>query len=294
MLLLLGRIFGIIVAGGEGFSRVDFFTGDLRIKNPPNLPKESLGSSMVAHNGTIFLCGGWGNLKKCLQLDYGTWKEHTTLNVERVYHSAVTTQTATFIFGGRNSRTTYEYLPKDSTEWLMGKTEIPGRGFSSGCAIAVKSGQEIWLIGGLGTEKRILSFNVNDHKFKVMPFQLNVGRSGHRCAFIPNTNKIMITGGYNDGFLDSTEVLDIEDGSVTMASPMNFKRQSHGIGVVAIDGKDRLAVLGGDDERKKLDSVELYTTHTEKWETSDYKLSKAKACFSFLNVKLGDILTNLN
>ena len=73
-------------------------------------------------------------------------------------------------------------------------------------------------------------------------------------------------------------------------------QQNHdiGIGVVAIDGKDRLAVLGGDDERKKLDSVELYNTHTEKWETSDYKLSKAKACFSFLNVKLGDILSNLN
>ena len=56
----------------------------------------------------------------------------------------VTTQEATFIFGGGYSRTTYEYLPKDSIQWLMGKTEISGRGFSSGCAIVVKSGQEIW------------------------------------------------------------------------------------------------------------------------------------------------------
>ena len=157
-------------------------------------------------------------------MDHGTWKEHSTLNVERIYHSAVTTQTATFIFGGRNSRTTYEYLPKDSTEWLMGKTEIPGRGFSSGCAIAVKSGQEIWLIGGGRTEKRILSFNVERHTFQELPYQLNVGRASHRCAFIPNTNKIMITGGYSDDCHDSTEVLDTEDGSITMASPMNSKR----------------------------------------------------------------------
>ena len=120
-----------------------------------------------------------------------------------------------------------EYLPKDSTKWLMGKTDIPG-GFRNGFAIAVKSQQEIWLIGGTWTQKRILSFNVNSHTFQVVPFQLNFGRYGHRCTFIPNTNKIMITGGCSDSSLDSTEVLDTEDGSITMASPMNSKRAYHG------------------------------------------------------------------
>merc|ERR1711902_86147 len=92
----------------------------------------------------------------------------------------------------------YEYLPKDSTTWLMGKTNIPG-GFEGGCAIAVKSDQEIWLIGGVNTKKRILSFDVNEHTFQELPSQLNVGRNGHSCAFIPNTNKVMITGGRNIG-----------------------------------------------------------------------------------------------
>ena len=79
-----------------------------------------------------------------------------------------------------------------------------------------------------------------------------------------------------------------------MASPMNSKRSGHGIGVVSINGKEILAVFGGFDGKKLVDSVELYNTHTEKWETSDFKLSKAKECFSFLDVKLGDILSNLN
>ena len=59
----------------------------------------------------------------------------------------------------------------------------------------------------------------------------------------------MITGGYNDyeGYLDSTEILDTEDGSVTMASPMNSKRGGHGMGVVTINGEERLAVFGGSD-----------------------------------------------
>ena len=172
-------------------------------------------------------------------------------------------------------------------------TEIPG-GFRSGCAIAVKSDQEIWLIGGYGTEKRILSFNFENHTFQLLPFQLNEGRWGHRCAFIPNTNKIMITGGRSNlNCLDSTEILDYEDGSVTMASTMNSKRFAHGMGVVTINGKDRLAVFGGWDGMNYLDSVELYNTQTEKWETSDFKLSKARYDFSFLTIKLGDIISNL-
>ena len=126
MWLFSERISGIIVAGGYG-KYVDFLSGDLEIKQLPNLPQEIYDSSIVAHNGTILLCGGFENEEKCLQLDLGTWKDHSTLNEERVMPSAVTTQKATFIFGGYlSSRNTYEYLPKDSTKWLMGKTEITG------------------------------------------------------------------------------------------------------------------------------------------------------------------------
>ena len=121
-------------------------------------------------------------MEKCRKLDNFTWQNHSTLNRKRISHSAVTTKTATFIFGGSHSKKTYEYLPKGSNIWLMGKTKIPGRGINDGYAIAVKSDQEIWLIGGQYTEKRILSFNVNDHTFKVLPYQFNVERSGQKCG----------------------------------------------------------------------------------------------------------------
>ena len=258
----------------------------------PNMPNELKASSMVFHNGAVLLSGGTPIWKKCLKLDHGTWKEHSTLNLERRYHSAVTTQTATFIFGGSYSSKTYEYLPKGSTTWLLGKTEIPG-GFFQGCIIAVKSDQEIWLIGGMFTEKRILSFTVNDHTFKEMPFQLNIGRIGQKCAFIPNTKKIMITGG-DCGFGDnSTEILATEDGGVTLASPMNSKRSGHGMDVFTINGEDRLAVFGGLDGFNKLYSVETYNSQAEKWERSDIKLSEPKSHFACLSVKLSDIISEL-
>ena len=103
----------------------------------------------------------------------------------------------------------------------------------------------------------------------------------------------MITGGEGCGLLDSTEILDTEDGKVTMASPMNSKRYAHGMGVLTINGEDRLAVFGGYDGENELNSVELYNTKTEKWEMTDFKLCEAKSGFSFLTVKLGDIISNL-
>ena len=103
----------------------------------------------------------------------------------------------------------------------------------------------------------------------------------------------MITGGCNVGVLDSTEVLDIEDGSISMASPMNSKRYGHSMGVVTINGKDRLAVFGGHDGRTRLDSVELYNTQTEEWETTDIKWQEPKAGFSSLTVKIGDIISDI-
>ena len=255
---------------------------------------------MIQHNENTFLVGGSSNHQKCLQLVHGTWKEHSVLNFERSFHSAVTAQNTAFVFGGYGSRGTYEYLPKDSTTWLKGKNFIRS-GFCNVFAIAVKSDQEIWLIGGnYPNGNRILSFNVSDHTFQTLPLQLIVGRSKAKCAFIPNTKKVMITGGigrreFGSGYLNSTEILDPEDETVTMASPMSSERAGHGIGVFTINGKDRLAVFGGYDgiNGRYLDSIEFYNPVTEKWELSDIKLNEPKHCVGFLTAKLSDLISKL-
>ena len=279
------KISAIIVAGGCGISSAEILRGDLPTKKLPNLPKEISYSSMILHNGQILVVGGWNNELKCLQLNHGNWMQHSKLTKYRLRHSAATLQSGSFIFGGFVSKETYEYLPKGSNTWLMGKTEIPG-GFFDGCAIAVQSKQEIWLIGGTGTENRILRFNINDHTFQELPSRLNVERPVYNCAFIPHTNKIMVSSGHEE-----SEILDTLNGSVTMASPMNFGRQGHGMGVLTIDGEERLVVFGGDDGDRKHDSVELYNTKTEKWETTNIKLRTPRNDFGFLKVKLSDIIS---
>ena len=253
------------------------------------MTSDIFGSSFVIHNGKILVCGGYGNGKACLQLDRGTWKEYNALNENRIEHSSVTTQTASFLFGGLSSETTYEYLPKDSNSWLKGKTEIPG-GFLSGAAISVKSEQEIWLIGGDSTRQKILSFSVKDHTFQELPLSLKQDKAWTKCANIPNTNKIMIMSKYST----SMELLDTEKGSViTLAATPNSSRYCFGLGVVTITDEDRLAVFGGHNWGDELDSVELYNTQTEEWETTDIKWQEPKAGFSSLTVKIGDIISDI-
>ena len=304
--IFLERISCIIVAGGHSASKgvnpvevIGYFRG----KKFPNLPlSKKIGSSLVLHNRTILSCGGVSHHRKiCLKLDQGTWNYHSTFNTDRTSgHSVVSTKNALFIFGGLCSSFSYEYLPKNATTWQIGETEIPG-GFIYGFAIAVKSEQEIWLIGGWATGTRILSFNVNDHTFQELPFQLNTQRRDHKAAIIPNTNKIMVTGGWN---LNSVEIIDTEDAKITLASPMNYKRSEHGMGIVTIEGEDRLAVFGGQNKElghyddlhygdAYLDTIELYNTETGLWEISNKKLKKGRYHFAYLCLKLSDVYSKL-
>ena len=105
----------------------------------PNLPKIIHDSpSMFLHNETILLCGGENNLKTCLKLQEGTWTEYNSLKEERRVAAVVSTTKATFIFGGSfDSFDSFEYLEKNTSEWKLGETKVPGLGFQHGCAIGV-------------------------------------------------------------------------------------------------------------------------------------------------------------
>ena len=294
----------ILIAGGVVVKEANLVRGSGKNIQCPTLPSKIRGASMVLHNGAILLCGGMVKThspefeQKCWQLDHGSWLEHSTLNQGRLFASAVTTSKATFIFGGIYNRT-YEYLLKGSNTWQLGSTKIPEK-FELGCAIEVKRNQEIWLIGGRDTERRILSFNINEHTFRELPLKLMVDRYGHQCAFIPGSNKLMITGGWDeykhvrngDPMRSSTEIIAIEDGRFihTMSNSMNIARFHHGIGVITIDDDDKLAVFGGD---LYVDNLEIFNVQTQKWEITD-RMNHRVSSFGFLTVKNGTILGELN
>ena len=273
---------------------VDMIAGDLRTKKLPNLPFDDTENPVIfEHNDKILLLCATKH-KKCYQLDVKghTWKEHSILNRMRIWASAIATNTATFIFGGNFSPSSFEYLPKGSTTWINGKSQIPG-GFFMGCAIFDETNNEILLIGNAVIGRgRILSFSIENHTFDILPQELNVGRCLHQAILIPGTNKVLITGGEADGkYLDSTEILDLKDKSIEMASPMNCKRTCHGIGLINVNDRQRIAAFGGSNDKDTcLNSVEFYDPTTNKWEiSSQIKLEEARADFGYITTKWTNI-----
>ena len=257
-----------------------------------NLPEAM--RSLVLHKNNIRCFDS----RFCYAMVDGSWKKHSTFVQHRgPCSSAVTTNYGTFIFGGDRSKYTYEFLPNESSEWQLGKPEIP-RGFRGGCAIALKSKPEIWLIGGYYTNRRILSFDLQTHAFTILPTKLLVDRSSFQCSYIPNTNKIIVTGGGGCD-LSSTEIIDTVDGSVTMASPMRNRRHDHGIGIVTVNDVDRVAVFGGygdiggiDSRGGYLKSVDIYNPESGNWEDSEFELKEGKANCGFVSVSNKLIMPN--
>ena len=260
-----------------------------------DLPKQGM-CSLILHKNKILSIRY--DSKICQEMVDGNWKRHSTLVEYRgpFPTSAVRTNYGTFIFGGDNSKYTYEFLLHGSSQWQIGQTKIPD-GFTNGFTIALKSKPEIWLIGGYNTRRRILSFNLQTHSFTVSPTKLLVGRTRFQCSSIPNTNKVIVTGGYD---LSSTEILDTVDGTVTMASPMRGRRSDHGIGIVTVNGVDKVAVFGGyggiaGSRRSRegyLKTVEIYNPESEEWEDSKFELKEGKAKFGFVSVNNKLIMPN--
>ena len=89
--------------------------------------------------------------------------------------------------------------------------------------------------------------------------------------------------------MSSTEIIDTDDGSITMASPMRGRRHDHGIGIVTVNDVDKVSVFGGyrgigTRGGDYLKTVEIYNPESEKWEDSKFELKEGKAYFGFVSV----------
>ena len=246
------------------------------------------------HNNTLTNCNpGYSGLNTsytCYQLQNGKWKQLNTLNKNRYLGKGVSTDHATYIFGGYGSSKTYEYLPKTSHTWILGKNEIPIE-FEDGCFVAL-SNEEIFLI----SNEQILKFDTSSETFTNVDTKLKQARRNFACSFIPGTHKIIIAGGQDEEFdiIDSTEILHVQDDGkiiATKANPMNLKKSDHGIGLLNIQGEERIAVIGGYDDFGRLDGIETFNSKSGKWELSELKLTKTKFGFASVSVPNDFILS---
>jgi len=322
--------YAIIVSGenesnaDRGFSYVEVITGDFGKFELPNLLTIG-GNCLAMHNGALVSCGGLAGkdyrnsfgigLKstlRCLQLDAisRSWKFHSVLNEDEEYtrtaFTAVTTKAGIFLLGFGYTLE-LEHLPENAKKWQRVKLNSNGEDFlallNNKSAVVDQSDQMIWIFG----PQNVFLLDLVKSSISKLPSKLNVPRYNPRWAYLPNTKKIIITGGTKwipgpdgDGdfgeILDSTEIFDTEDFTITMASPMNHKRDAHGIGTITVQGEDRVAVFGGMTGSTSLiglGNLELYNAKTDLWELSKIKLKENYDEVTCVTVKLGEILSKI-
>merc|ERR1712024_38698 len=230
-------------------------------------------------------CGGYlpDYDKKCYQYDkkIQDWIPHSDLKQGRQYAASITMPNAVYLFGGRFENT-YEYMVNDENVWQEGKTFIPG-GFREGCVVKLNN-NELALVGGKRTESRIMKFNTATKVFTENWGRLKQPKRGHSCVTLGNS--ILVVGGFNGGYLASSELINIEDGrqSETDVGDLNSERDAFGLVSLGGNKKKILAIGGSGGGRTEHDSVEEYDENTGQWKNVNMKLSEKKDKFGYLAV----------
>merc|ERR1711899_441925 len=250
----------------------------------PDLPNGGnwAHNMIMTANNDILTCGGVAYRKKCYKYDkkIQDWIPHSDLKQGREEAASITMPNAVYLFGGEFENT-YEYMVNDENVWQEGKTTIPG-GFYEGCVVKLNN-NELALIGGRGTESRIMKFNTATKVFTENWGRLKKPRRGHACVTLGNS--ILVVGG-GPGYLASGELINIEDGrqSETVVGDLNSKRSNFGLVSLGGGNMKKILAIGGSGFPSNHDSVEEYDENTGQWKNVTMKLGEKKSAFGYLAV----------
>ena len=182
-----------------------------------------------------------------------------------------------YVFGRASEKNTSEILKNG--RWEEGPT-VPD-GIDSGCGVAI-SKTELLLIGGSGTGKRVIKYNVKSNSWDVVA-SLKVDRSNHRCLVYKN--QVFVSSGC---CTKSVEVLSLDDMTTRNDSELQLARQNHGMGLIHHEGKLYLTTFGDlqlGDTSEKYSPFELYDEDTKQWTLSKtLRIFPEKYLFGYLTV----------
>ena len=258
----------------------------------PSLPHSNSDHSMIiTHDNLVMVFGGYKNgRKQCYHINRGSWKLQKPTTVPRESAITIAMPNGIYSFGGiflgdiEHCKSS-DFLPREISEWEVGPP-LPEPGISEGHGVAISS-TELVLIGGYSTRKMVLTYNIEDQTWTDLGDILVTGRCHHRSVFF--NGKVIVSGGNEEQFtlegIKSTEVIDLSNGTSRRVGDLNIARHHHGMGIMEINGKDKVVVFGGSNNHdKELDSVEEWDEKTETWTLSTMKLSEPKSSFAYCQI----------
>ena len=224
------------------------------------LPLQSRSSEVYGDlSGSVTSCGSIG--------DYGTSAWGTV-------GGYLESDQVVMVCGGQNSNQCYS-LP-DGKQTQMSQPR------QYAAAVAVENG--LWVTGGENSDMsemsstEIVSFN---REFSGMTADLPVPLTKHCAVILKSKNSAMIIGGTSNGQESAkTYFYDFATQAFTEGPAMSTARSSHMCASFSVNGKEKVAVVGGRDKN----SVEIFDVASNTWTSGNYhpKIGcKSSKCFWF-------------
>jgi len=230
---------GLLVVGGEGarLSAV-LWSPSTGLCSLPDLPHEMVHPTVDMFGGVLRLCHGM----ECFNWMGGGWTSWKNTSHYRHYHTSATAPSGLYLVGGVNTHTATGKDSPVTTEVLPAEGEgrdsftLPAPGKELHCSIQVDETTIILTGGtpeGMKAETGVFeyaglgqSYEDSGVSMRELPSLIHP-RFAHACGqyLMDNTKVLIVVGGYDDTYLDSTEVMDYTalDGSWRDVSSMKWR-----------------------------------------------------------------------
>ena len=283
----------VLLTGGAGsgsYSSAEIYPTGCSL---PPLPSTRTHHATFTTAGTspkIVTCGGYDRdyTASCLVLDVEKQQWDATLMGEltmpRANHASVTIENVgTYLIGGYqgSAKRTTDFLAAGSTEWVAGPA-IPVD-MNKPCVLRIS---QLSFLIIFGNDIREYQVDITDptnnsgwQSASKFP-QLQTSRYNQPgCSKIGD--QVVIAGGYDSGFVRSTEVLDLSTRSIVYAGDLTSPRQQFHMATITMNGQQTLFALGGwsDSQGVTLNSVEQFNTNNNTWTLATTSMAEARYYF---------------
>ena len=232
------------------------------------------------------ICGGWNeitNLPDCYEYDNDNWDTFSSMSVPRKYAAASTVPgTNRLIVSGGEDQNGAEELTENG--WTTAALS-PLAVFMSGHCMVHLDATRIMFIGGRHNYNRspeTYIYNYDDNTWEKGP-DLNSRRENHACGKIlkdkmSNEFTVIVAGGFNEEYMDSVEVLDMESMSWTTGPSLTVG--TYFASMVEIPSGGVLLVGGSSLTFNYLNTIHMLEHAEDSWQELDQKLETGRKEFT--------------
>ena len=184
------------------------------------------------------------------------------------------------VMGGYDTAgNTSDLLRNGGSSWEEGPV-LPGKGAGGACSVAWEG--SVILVGGVGEWNQVREYSTVTGEWEEeskWPQLGGRGRFYHACGLL-HSQLVVAGGGTGDGtVLDTTVTLDLTLGpGAAWVEGGRLKTPRYGLAMVPLGdiGKEKLYVLGGEDDRDWLDTVEVWREASRTWQEEEERLPERR------------------